>query len=408
MSATHLTLELLREAHRGVRSPEDIAVVAIAHLLEVCPQCEEAFETWRQTAGQESERPREPRIGANLCAPDLGDLETWFHDIRGLGEEERREVLRRQGASSQGSRLAAHLLQEARSCLPSRLRDARTLAGLARAILQHSNASRGAAILYASAVAEEGNAARALGDLEASEDLLAAARFLLHAEGCEDPLVLAALDKQEGTLRRYQGRLNEAERLLRHAATAFSREGNSLDAARAFVALGIVYFDGRDFLRAAELAQATFEPLERAGDAATLLCARHNLTAALSESGLTRAAREVFCATQDLYDQEAGIVWTVHRRWLDGNMRWKEGSPDLAEPLLCDARQAWLDQGMVYRAAVVGKDLLAFLAEQRRLDDLGRLADEIIPVFETQNAHHEADQIQRILQGARDSTPPVH
>jgi len=63
---------------------------------------------------------------------------------------------------------------------------------------------------------------------------------------------------------------------------------------------------------------------------------------------------------------------------------------------------------MVYRAAVVGKDLASFYAERRRFDDLELLVNEIIPVFEDQNAHHEADQVRRTLQGARDFNPPVH
>lgn len=52
MTESHLTLELLRAVDRGARSAQDLAVVALSHLLELCPRCREVFETWRRTAGQ--------------------------------------------------------------------------------------------------------------------------------------------------------------------------------------------------------------------------------------------------------------------------------------------------------------------------------------------------------------------
>jgi len=270
----HLTLDLLRQVHDGDRSSQELAALALVHLLELCPHCNRAFQEWRTEAHQDTEEAstlkpnaapdptegRDPGEGDSTAPQRLAEL-------LDFPASERAERLRREPQRFGGLKLASLLLEEVRSRLPGRLREAHAIACLARTVLQHGEQTPETTVLYARAVAQEGNALRALGDLGPAEALLETARFVLSSQGISNPLAQAELDKLEGSLRRVQRHLDSARTLLERAAGTFAAAGLAEEEARALISLGMVWQELGDLdkavevtTRAAELAQNSEDP----------------------------------------------------------------------------------------------------------------------------------------------------
>ena len=98
----------------------------------------------------------------------------------------------------------------------------------------------------------------------------------------------------------------------------------------------------------------------------------------------------MFRESQPLYDRFPD-PWTQRRRlWLDGKILRGLGQLEAAEARLSEARRGFLEQEIVYDAALVSLDLAAVYALQGRVDDQRRLAREMLPIFTARGVHREA------------------
>lgn len=428
MDDRHLTLELLRTIHRGQRNPGDLVPVAMAHLFELCPRCRTVFEAWRLELGEGVADPSllqydpgferlrkelrahlwiEPRgeHGAGTLggvSPACGDRPERsgeeeravagrrFSELLALPPRERAERLRREPDRYTGSTLAELLLEEARSCLPRRPRDAYSVAGLARAVLQHGAAVPYTAELYGRALAHQANALRVQGELRRAGELFEPARFLLKSQGGGSRLTRAEIDSLEGSLCRAQRRFDEAITLLSRAVMGYALEGERLRAAGALVSLGTVYRELGELERAIETTLQACESLERGEPSVVQLFARHNLVNMLVEAGKPREARDLLDQSAPLYERFADRLTRLRRRWVEGHIARAEEDLATAESLYATVRDRFLAEGMAYDAALASLDLALLYATQGRTAELKRLAEEIVPVFESQDVHREA------------------
>ncbi len=131
-----------------------------------------------------------------------------------------------------------------------------------------------------------------------------------------------------------------------------------------------------------------------------LLCARHNLTNYLADSGRAQEARKLYQETRPLY-RDFGEPWVQNRRhWVRGKIANGQGNAARAEKLLLAARDGFLAEGIPYDTALVSLEIASLYARQGRTADLKRLAGEIAPVFASRQIHREALAALAFLQQA--------
>lgn len=243
------------------------------------------------------------------------------------------------------------------------------------------------------------NARRMRSDLEGADEAIAQARSWI-SRGTGDPVERARILDLEASLRLDQRRLDEAGRLLRRALAAYRAAGETRSAGKALITLAAVQGRAGRPEDAVVLLREAAEDFDPEHDRKLLLCARHNLASALVDLDQHMEARRVFSATAPLY-QTFDDPWTQRRRlWLAGRIDLGLGQLDAAERRLDRARQGFLEQEIVYDAALVSLDLAAVYARQGRTEDLRRLAREMVPVFNARGVHREARRALAYFQQA--------
>ena len=431
MEDQHLSLDLLRAIHRGERNPGDLVPVAMAHLFELCPHCRRVFEAWRQELGEgvadpslthynpafdrlrafvrgeergaaasEASGPLDLNYGPETVRAQEEEARQRAAELLALSARERADCLRRNPKKYSGPILADLLLEEARGHLPGRPGEAYTLAGLARAVLQHGAPTGYTCEVYARALAHQANALRAQGELRRADELFEVARYLLKPQGGGDRLVRAELDSLEGSLRRAQRRFDEAQVLLTRAIMVYALEGLTVQAARAMLKLGMTYREMGDTERAIETTAQGCELIDQVDDPQLKLMSGDNLANMLHEAGRTDEARRLLRESAPLYDRHANSLMLLRRLWLEADLAKTDGDIKAAETGYRSVRDGFLAQGIGYDAALVALDLALLYAEQRRTAELKRLVEEIVPAFEAQDVHREAATALMLFQDA--------
>lgn len=415
MDDRHLSVELLRAVDDGEKNPGDLAVVAMAHLFDDCPRCRKAFETWRRERGEgvvdpeaseydgafdrvkrrfggvpaprgaAEETPLEARIEedrqrAARVARELLELPRW----------QRLERVRRDRSTLSGPLLADALLERGRRFLPGRSEEAYEAASLARVVLQHERPTALTSELYARALAHQGNARRIQGDLRLAEETFEIARFLLRTQGGGDRLVRAEIDSLEGSLRGAQRRFSEAESLFSRAVMTYAMEGEEIEVAKTLLSLGVVYREMDDLDRAIEVTNQATELFVEGEHPHLQLMARHNLVSFLIEAGRPGEAKELLALSQALYDQHLDSSTALRRLWVEASLARSEGDLETAERNFEAVRRGFMTRGLGYDAALAALDLATLYAEQGRTAELEQVAEEIVPIFESQDVHREA------------------
>lgn len=253
--------------------------------------------------------------------------------------------------------------------------------------------------LRARGLAYLANARRMRSDLAGADQAMARARAEI-ARGTGDPVERARLLDLEASLRLEQRRLVEATRLLRRAIAAYRAAEETRSAGKALIKLAAVRRTAGRPEEAVALLREAVEEIDPERDHKLLLCARHNLANALVDLDQCMEARRVFRQTRALY-QRFQDAWTQRRRlWLAGRIDLGLGQLDAAAKRLEQAREGFLEQEIVYDAALVSLDLAAAYVRQGRAADLRRLAREMLPVFNARGVHREARRALGVFQQA--------
>jgi len=416
MEDRHLTLELLHGIHRDERSPGDLVPVAMAHLFELCPHCRHVFEAWRRELGEgvadasltqydaafdrvqvEAAKAGTAEVSPGARGPTEASVEAeeavareLVSELLALSPRERVDRLQERPDLYAGAVLPELLVEEARNSLPLRPRDAYSLAGLARAVLQHGVSSPYGAELYTRALAHQANALRVQGELNRAGELFELARFLLKSQGGGDRLTRAELDSLEGSLRREQRRFDEARILFSRAVMAYALEGRHSQASGVLVSLGMVYREMGDLDRAIETTLQACDTFERGEPSVLQLFARHNIVNMLAEAGRSTEARALLEESAPLYERFADRSIQLRRLWVEGHLAMAEEDLATAESHYASARDGFIEDGMGYDGALAALDLALVYAKQGRTAELKRVAEEIVLVFESPDVPREA------------------
>lgn len=403
----HLTRELLHAVRRGALSRDLLCAFAVRHAIDQCDECRQGFLGYMGDVygmpGVPDRVPEEAyegslvRTAALLAAVDLREeRQTVRHDFAELlriPSEQRRLRMESEETRFRSPLLAELLIEQAREAV---LRDPQESFDLAQLAVDVSHriepATHGTGLRFEAlgrATAYVANALRARGDLALAERRFRVAMGCFERGETGDPLVRAELDGLLASLRSDQRRFEEARRLLQRVIPTYTAAGEHPRAARFLLKKAMVlYFMERPEDAVTDLVEVgnLVTPKE---DAWICLCAEHLLALILCEMGRPEEASARVEINRELYER-FGERTRFRRQWVQAKVAHGRGKRSEAERLYRAARDGFVEQQTGYDAALVSLDLAALYLDQERSREVRQLAEEMLPIFRSQDIHREA------------------
>jgi tetratricopeptide (TPR) repeat protein len=410
MADIHLTRDLLWAVTRGELPASVITQIGTQHLMSLCATCRQEITAFQRerAAPATADYDRVFHLLPAVLAEQVPRLEREqrgaardLAELLALSREERVRKVERARNRFRSPALVRLLVGESRKQVQTDADEAFHLARLGRLVAHCNPQMPGTFDLIALATAQMANACRMLDDTRQAEEHFGHARYVITHHGATDTEILARVDYLEGSLRLDQRQFPQAEELLARAATLYRVSGDVLETSRVLVTLGNLYCFRGDLPLAIEATTAALKGMQGQSDPRLYLCARYNLTRFLTEDGQFEEAADVLSVDEDLY-REFPEAWTQLRlTWLRGKIAAGRGESEAAEKALLEARDGFIAEGIGYDAAMVAiEDLTLLYLREGRTADVKRLADEIVPIFQSQDVHREAVAALRLFQEA--------
>lgn len=253
--------------------------------------------------------------------------------------------------------------------------------------------------LRARAWAQLGNA------LRVSSDIAGADRAFEIAIGLLDPVRVtphetARVLDLEASLRKDQRRFAEASRLMDRVIAIYRKLGQRGLLGRSLQQKSTICGESGDLEGEIALLRRALELLNPEEEPRVFLAARHNLIYALCESGRYREAFALLFHTRPLYLKQGDRLNLLRLRWVEGTVARGLQRYEQAAVAFREVREAFLELGLDYDAALASLDLAEVYATQGRTSDVRRLADEMLEVFRSREIHREAMSALSFLQQA--------
>jgi tetratricopeptide (TPR) repeat protein len=253
--------------------------------------------------------------------------------------------------------------------------------------------------LRARAWAQLGNALRIRADHAGAERAFETAiRFL--ENGRVSSLETARVLDLHSSLKRDQRRFDEAAGLMDRVISLYRKLGQKALLGRCLKQKSMICGESGDLEGEIALLRRALELLSPEEEPRTFLAARHNLISALCEAGRPRDAFALLFHTRPLYLKQGDRLNLLRLRWLEGTVALGLQRHEQAAVAFHEVREAFLDLGLDYDAALASLDLTEVYALQGRTEDVRRLAEEMLEVFQSRNIHREALGALSILQQA--------
>ncbi|HWM95302.1 MAG TPA: hypothetical protein VN493_31395 [Thermoanaerobaculia bacterium] len=257
----------------------------------------------------------------------------------------------------------------------------------------------GVAGLRARAWAQLGNALRINLDYDGAEQAFETATSLLDMQRITSLETARVLDF-EASLRRDQRRFDEATRLMDRVISIYRKLGQRSLLGRSLQQKSLICGETGDVEVEISLLRRALELLSPDEEPRIFLAARHNLISALCDSGRPREAFALLFHTRPLYLKQGDRLNLLRLRWLEGTVALGLQRHEQAAVAFREVREAFLELGLDYDAALASLDLAEVYAAQGRTSDVRRLADEMLEVFRSRRIHREALGALSVLQQA--------
>ncbi|HKV08234.1 MAG TPA: hypothetical protein VJ725_08860 [Thermoanaerobaculia bacterium] len=418
----HFPRETLELFFQGKLSRDGSREV-VRHLLARCPHCVKMASgiARRENLVPVTEEPRSPLPAVR---PELYDrvfqkvfsgieqAETRLarEKLRSIGQwsaleghpQARRLIMIHNDPRLQNWGLYERLLDEGRQAERRDPAAAVELAELALAVVDHLDpealGEERLADFRATALAALGNARRLGKDFDGAREAFREAWKAL-AEGSDDPVEQAALVSREANLLCDLGEFEKAAELLERALALY-RDGGDL------------HFQGRTLLQQAlivgylepekgvELAEEALALIDAVREPRLELCARHNLTWFLNDSGQVREAMAMLETSRSLYAQFADAWTRILLHWLEGRINRSLGDLPEAEHTFKGVWKKLHQRGFQRELALLTVDLVEVYAQQGKFEEATGLVDAFYPLLEEWGMHAEGLAFWRLLREA--------
>lgn len=244
--------------------------------------------------------------------------------------------------------------------------------------------------LKARAWAQLGNAHRVNQDHYSSEAAFAHTEPYLSVPGRIGLIDKARVLDLLASLRKDQRRFAEAAQLLDRVGSVYRRLGQWHLLGRTLQQKAVVMGDAGDSETEINLLRRALDLLDPQEDPRIFLAARHNLIVALNESGRSREAFALLFHTRPLYLKMGDRMNLLRLRWTEGVVARGLQRTDQAEAAFREVRDAFLDLGLPYDAALAALDLASIYVLQGKNEEVCQIAEETLQIFQANNFHREA------------------
>jgi tetratricopeptide (TPR) repeat protein len=233
-----------------------------------------------------------------------------------------------------------------------------------------------------------GNSRRIKADLSGAEEAFEFAFSFLKL-GTGDPMEKALLLDLKASLLTKQHRLSAAMGLLRRAVTIFLEVGETHRAGQALVKMSSAHSIAGAPDKAISLLYQALKLIDHNREPRLVLVAWHNLIDDLTETGKFMEAQKLLVKARPLYKKLAPSLQNF-RLFMEGKIARGLGQVEQAEALFLSARSGFLADGVSYEMALVSLEIASLYAEQGRMAEIKRLAEEMLPIFSSRQIHREA------------------
>jgi len=381
----HLTLEMLAKWLSGAMEHDEVLTLVVPHFLSRCPVCRERHQEILRLQKEIGHWDEQVAVLEGQEAPDL-----WTRLAENPYEEQARRTEEDESFHTWG--LCQFLLDKSLKAGFEDPRRAVDLANLAIKVASHLGEAYDpdwVLDLRAKAFAYLGNARRILGELRSAEDAFHKAEKCLARSTSGNTLILAEILDLKGSLRRAQRRLEEALELVDRSAVLYRENGDPHGTAIAFLKKAKILEESGDPDGAIRLLSRAPEEIDRREEPRLFAYARYNLLGCLLRTDY-EAADRLLPEIRDLFQGMAEPLDLVRLRWAEGLIALGLGRLGPAEAAFREVQRDFLERRMGYDAALVSLDLAHLYAQEGCLDDLKRLAAELMPIFESRDVHREA------------------
>jgi tetratricopeptide (TPR) repeat protein len=253
--------------------------------------------------------------------------------------------------------------------------------------------------LRARAWATLANAERILTDFRASEKSFGRAERLLK-EGTGEPLEKAFLLLFKASLFGLQQRFSEAFGMLDQVVRIAHRCGDLHLCGKALITRGFLAGMAQEPELSLELLREGLPLVDPECEPRLVVAACHNLILGLTESGRAQEARELLERSRPLYQSLGDRMNLVRLTWLEGKIALGCEELDRAEALFLETRGRLAERGLGYDTALLGLDLARLYARQGRGAEMRRLAEEMLPIFQSRAIGRDAVSALIVFQKA--------
>ncbi|MCH9652037.1 MAG: hypothetical protein K0U98_27655 [Deltaproteobacteria bacterium] len=319
------------------------------------------------------------------------------------GSPARRRLKICQESRFQSWSLCEALLAAARSACfdqPSEALELSELAVSVAAELRDSDRSPALlADLKAEAWAVLGNARRVSSDLRGSEKAFELAESLSE-RGSREPVLMSRIAELKSSLCIDLNQWEEADRLLRLAQRSYRRTGLRHGEGRVLISRAALVGRQEKPAQALALLRQGLERVDAEKEPRLRLVALHNFCYYLAETGDLTEAERFLREARELNDQLGNQLDGIRLRWLEGRLALAAGDDAVAEKAFWETREAFIQQEIGYDAALVSLDLAGVYARQGRAPEMRKLAEEMLPIFQSRDLGREVMAALIVLQNA--------
>lgn len=285
------------------------------------------------------------------------------------------------------------LLEESRDRGFTDAADAIDLARLAIAIAGRLDEERYSAAavfdLRARAWSHLGNALRIGSRFREAQEAFDTAREHLE-RGSGDVAERCRILTLQATLYGDQRRFEEAYGLLERVVRAARRVGEGNIEGGALLRMArLAQLEGAPE-RAADLFARSLDRIEPHEEPRQMLVASHNLVHLLVDLGRPREALERLDSVRSLHESLGGRLDLLRFRWLEARVFEELGWLGKAIDVLTEVRQGFLEDDLAFDVALASLDLATIYSRLDRREEVRRLAEETLPIFQSRAVHREA------------------
>lgn len=408
----HLSPTLVAAVLRGDLPRELLDEAAREHLAALCPVCARGLAVL--AAGPDAAGPRLPEPTADpleavrrrlgLSPRQMRDEEAtaraWLKRfLTKVPAEGRRGVIVGAYKRYRGPVFGTLLLEEARKAIPGDPAESLSLAEAALVSCRETHPSDPDPEIRIPALALRGNAKRALGRLVEAEVDLEEAAHLLDMSDLDDLAIMAETDSFFGSLRKDQGRFDDAISHLERAAQLYPVLGDSERTARTLLLLGLAHHRCHRSELAIVSAQRSQEWLDSTSEPWLLAYAHVLLGYFLhGASELDRAEQELTTHEDLIAGADEGLRFRSD--WLRARIAWSREELGEAERRFRETYRRSEERGIPFDTALVGLELALVELARGRTGKVRKLALEALAVFAEQEVERETRAALELLEAA--------